>query len=98
MLTDHDKQATGNRGSAHTEDEMNEEDPTQGILDWLQPFTVNPEDLETHVLADSSARENSDSQGDASNVSPHKNGSTVFMLTSAKTKRDLFCEQKSMVT
>ena len=28
----------------------------------------------------------------------HKNGSTVFMLYSAKTKRDLFCEQKSMVT
>ena len=24
----------------------------------------------------------------------HKNGSTVFMLTSAKTKRELFCEQK----
>ena len=28
----------------------------------------------------------------------HKNGSTVFMLTSAKTKRDPFCDQKSMVT
>ena len=28
----------------------------------------------------------------------HKNRSTVFMLTSAKTKRDLLCEQKSMVT
>ena len=27
----------------------------------------------------------------------HKNGSTVFMLTSAKTKRDLFCDQISMV-
>ena len=24
----------------------------------------------------------------------HKNGSTVFTFTSAKTKRDLFCEQK----
>ena len=26
--------------------------------------------------------------------SRHKNGSTIFMLASAKTKRDLFCEQK----
>ena len=28
----------------------------------------------------------------------HNNGSTVFMLISAKTKRDLLCEQKSMAT
>ena len=28
----------------------------------------------------------------------HKNGSIVFMLTSAKTKIDLFCDQKSMMT
>ena len=28
---------------------MNKEDPTQGIPDWLQPFTDNLEDLETHV-------------------------------------------------
>ena len=43
MLTDHDKQATENREPAN---EMNEEEPTQGISVWLQPFTVNPEDLE----------------------------------------------------
>ena len=30
---------------------MNEEDPTQGIPDWLQPFTDNLGDLETHVSA-----------------------------------------------
>ena len=35
MLTDHDKQATGNRGPAHKEDEMNKEDQTQGIPVWL---------------------------------------------------------------
>ena len=52
MLTDHDKQATGNREPAN---EMNKEDPTQGILVWLQPFTVNLEDLGAHVLAHSSA-------------------------------------------
>ena len=43
MLTDHDKQATENREPAS---EMNKEDPTQGIPVWLQPFTVNLEDLE----------------------------------------------------
>ena len=43
MLTDHDKQATGNREPAN---EMNEEDPTQGIPDWLQSFTVDLENLE----------------------------------------------------
>ena len=46
--------------------EKDKEDPTQGILDWLQPFTENLEDLETHVPAHSSERENSDSEGDAS--------------------------------
>ena len=43
MLTDPDKQDTGNREPA---DETNKEDPTQGILVWLQLFTVNLEDLE----------------------------------------------------
>ena len=37
MLRDHDKQATGNREQVN---EMNKEDPTQGIPVWLQPFTV----------------------------------------------------------
>ena len=43
MLTDHAKQVTGNREPAN---EMNKEDPTQGIPVWLQPSTVDPEDLE----------------------------------------------------
>ena len=47
-------------------DEMYKEDPTQGILDWLQPFTVNLEDLQAHVLAHSSERVISDSEGHAS--------------------------------
>ena len=46
-LTDHDKQATGSREPAN---EMNKEDPTQGILVWLQPFTVDLEDLGAHDL------------------------------------------------
>ena len=52
MLTDPDKQATGNREPAYEKfsDEMNTEDPTQGIPDWLQPYTDNLEDLEMHVL------------------------------------------------
>ena len=70
MLTDHDKQATRNREPAYNFffEETNKEDPTQGIPDWSQPFTDNLEDLETHVLADSSEREISDSEGDASKV------------------------------
>ena len=51
---------------------MNKEDPVQGILVWLQPFTVNLEDLEMYVLASSSERENSDSEGDASKVETQK--------------------------
>ena len=58
MQTDRDKL---NRGQAHKKNEMNKEDPMQGIPDWLQPFTANLEDLETHVPAHSSEREISDS-------------------------------------
>ena len=56
MQTDPDKPASGNGGSAN-EDEMDKEDPTQGIPDWLQPIADNLEDLETHVPAHSSDRE-----------------------------------------
>ena len=56
MLTDHDKQAARNREPAN---EMNEEDPTQGILVWLQPFKINLEDVEAYVLAHSSEGANS---------------------------------------
>ena len=69
MVTDHDKQITGNREPAN---EMNKEDPTQGIPVWLQLFAVNLEDLEAHVLAHSSEREYSDSEGDASKVETQK--------------------------
>ena len=48
------------------------EDPTQGIPDWLQPFTVNLEDLEMYVLAHSSERVNSGSEGVASKVERQK--------------------------
>ena len=54
MLTDHDKQATENREPVN---EMNKEDPTQGIPVWLHPSIVNLEDLETYVFAHSSERE-----------------------------------------
>ena len=48
MLTDPDKQTTGNREPAYENfpDEMHKEYLTQDILDWLQPFTVHLEDLE----------------------------------------------------
>ena len=65
MLTHHDKQVTENHEPPN---EMNKEDPTKRIPGWWQPFTVNLEDLEAHVLALSSERANSDSDGDASEV------------------------------
>ena len=58
--------------------EMNKEDPTQGIPVWLQPVTVNLEDLEaqsSHILLKERKQ-----------------------IRKMKTKGDLFCEQKSMVT
>ena len=55
------KQVTGNRETAN---EMNKEDPTQGIPVWLQPFTVNLEELEAHVLAHSSERRGCFKSGD----------------------------------
>ena len=94
MLTDHDKQATGNGEPA---DETNEEAPTQGIPVWLQPFTVYLEDLEaqcSHIPL----KERSQIRKVMLQKWRHKNGSIVFMLTSAKTKRDPFCEQESMMT
>ena len=77
MLTDPDKQASGNREPAN---EMNKEDPTQGDPVWLQPFTDNLEDLETHVLAHSSERENSDSEGGASKVETQKTEAQCSLL------------------
>ena len=74
MLTDPDTQATGSREPAHEHfsDKLYKEDPAQGIPDWLQPFTVNLEDLEMYVLVHSSERKNSDSDGDASKVGIQK--------------------------
>ena len=83
MLTDPDKQATANREPA---DETNREDLTQGILVWLHPFTVDQEDLETHVLAHSCKRENSDSEGDASKVETQKRNHSVHAYFRKKTK------------
>ena len=71
MQTDLGKLALGNRGSSN-KDEMDKEDPTQGIPDWLQPFTGNLEDPETHVPAHSSENENSDSEGAAKVVTNRK--------------------------
>ena len=64
---------------------------------WLQTFTVNLEDLERCArtfLWKSDLRFGR--WGFKSGE--QKNGSIVFMLTSAKTKRDLIWAQKSMVT
>ena len=78
MQTNPDKQASESRGSAHTENEMDEEDPTQSIPDWLHPFTENLDDLETHVPAHPSEREISDSEGDASKVETQKRKHSIY--------------------
>ena len=70
--TDAGRSWQAGRGNREPANEMNQEDPTQGILVWLQPFTVNLEDLDAHVIAHSSERENSDSECDASKVETHK--------------------------
>ena len=75
MLTDHDKQATGNREPAN---EMNKQDPKEGIPDWWKPFTDNLENLEAHVLAHSSERANSGLEGDASKVVTQKRKHCIY--------------------
>ena len=91
MLTDPEKPDSGNRGSAN---EMNKKDPTQGIPDWLQPFTHNLEDLEAHVLAHSSARENSDSEGDASKVETQKRKHSLNAYFRKNQKRSILKSEK----
>ena len=71
---------TGNREPA---DETNKEDPTQGIHVWLQPFTVSLEDVDAqcpHIPL----QEKTQIRKVMLQKWRHKNGSTVFMLTSAK--------------
>ena len=89
-MTDHDKQATVNREPAN---EMNKEDPTQGIPVWLHPVTVNLEDLEAHVLAHSSERVFPDSKGDAFKSGDTKTEAQYSCLVSQKNQRDLLCNQ-----
>ena len=87
MLTDRDNQATGNREPAN---EMNRE----GISVWLQPFTVNLEDLEAHVLAHSSERANSDSEGDATKVEAQKRKHSVHAYFRKNQKRSILRSEK----
>ena len=91
MLTDHDKQATGNREPAN---EMNKEDAKQGLLARLQPFTVDPEDLEAHVLAHSSERGNSDSERDASKMETQKRKHSVLAYFTKNQKRSILRTEK----
>ena len=75
-------------------DEMYKEDPTQGIPDWSQPFTVNLEDLEAHVLAHASERENSDWEGDASKVETQKRKQSVHAYFRKNPKRSVLRAEK----
>ena len=80
QLTDHDKQATENREPAN---EMNKEDPTQGILLSLHPITVNLEDLEVHVLTHFLWKRELRL---TLQKWRHKHGSITLMVTNAKTQ------------
>ena len=95
MQTDPDKLASGNRGPAHKKNEMNKEDPTQSIPDRLQPYTDNPEDLETHVLAHSSERENSASEADASKVEKQKRKHSIYTRFSKDGNCDICLRTKT---
>ena len=59
-------------------DRMNKEDPMQGIPEWLQPFTENLEDLETHVPAHISERESSDSEGSTKIVTQKSRKHSIY--------------------
>ena len=86
-----------NMGRQQLEKWRTQKDPTQDILFGYRPSQLTWRTWRD-VLAHSFERVISDSEGEALKSGEHKNGSIVFMLTSAKTKRDLFCAQKSMVT
>ena len=75
-------------------DETNKEDPTQGIPVWLQPFTVNLQDLETHVVAHSSETENSGSEGDASKVETQKRKHSVHAYFRKNQRRSILQTEK----
>ena len=80
----------------------------QGIPEWLQLFTENLEDLETHVPAHISERESSDSEG-STKVVTQKVTETQYLLSFSErpklrrtpedqnyevANKDLFREQK----
>ena len=92
--TDADRSWQAGHGEPWTSKRNEQKDPTQGIPVWLQPFTVNLEDLETHVLAHSSERARW----------CFKSGDTITeaqcscLLPQKPNKKDLSCDQKSVVT
>ena len=81
-------------GPGEPANEMNKEDPTQGIPVWLQAFTVNAEDLEAHVLAHSSERVISDSEGEASKVETQKRNHSVHAYFRKNQKRSILRTEK----
>ena len=81
----------------HTEDETDKEDPTQGILDWLQPFTANLEDVQTCARAFLWKSELRFGRWGFKSGDTKTETLCSYSLPQ-KPKRDLFCDQKSMVT
>ena len=74
-------------------DEVYKEDPTQGIPDWLQPFTVNLEDLE-YMCSHISLKEWIEIRKVMLPKWRHQNGSTVFIPTSTKVPKEIYCTNR----
>ena len=85
MQTVPDKPVAGSR-QHDTQDEKDTEDPTQEVPEWLQNFTANLEDLEKHVPAHSSERENSDSEASTKWLTNQNFGNILFILISKRPK------------
>ena len=88
---------TLNQHTKNISDEMYKEDPVQDIPDWLQPFTVDLEDLE-FMCSHIPLKQRTQIRKATLQKWRYNNGSTVFKLTSANTEKDLFHEQKRLVT
>ena len=97
MQTNPDMQASGSRGLAHTENEMDMEHPTQKIPDWLQPFTENLEGLES-TCSHIPLEERSHIRKMMLQKWRHRNGNTTFIPTSLITKIATYASERKITS
>ena len=92
MLIDHDKQVTGNQQTRRLKKIQR-----KAFLFGYSP-SLSVYRTWRHMCPHIPLKERTQIRKEMLQKWRHKNGSIVFILTSPKTERDLFCEQKSMVT